>query len=169
MPVTETSPHALIARYMPLARRMARPFRRDFPEWADEFEGAALLALVESATRFDPRRGKFGAYASIRIHGALVNERDKFLNSVRSYEHIDALPDEAGPGEALDPEDFERAIDALPRILKPLLRLLFVDGLHLDDAAAELRLPHAIARRRLSEAAEHLGHRAPRRRFDRTA
>lgn len=169
MPVTELSPHALIARYTPLSRRLVRPFCRRFPEWSEEFRGAAALALVEAAKRFDPRKGRFGPYATRRIHGALVDERYKFLNSVSTYEHLDMLSDEMDDGNDVDPEEFEAAIAALPRVLKPLLRLLFLEHVHLDDAAAELRVPHAIARRRLAEAAERLGHRAPRQRFDRTA
>lgn len=164
------SPNALIARYSTLARNLARPYCRHFPEWSAEFTGAALLALVEAAQRFNPNRGVgFPAYARRRINGALIDERAKILNWEQSCDYIDEFSSEPEADGGVDPAEFERAIAGLPAVLKPLLRLLFVQGLHLEDAAAELRVPDAIARRRLADAADRLGRPAPRQRFDRTA
>lgn len=62
----------LAARYMPLARAMARPLKRAWPCARDDFESAACLALVEAAESFDPdRRVKFPSFAQHRIKGAL--------------------------------------------------------------------------------------------------
>jgi DNA-directed RNA polymerase specialized sigma subunit len=46
--------------------------RYAWPGAQDEFESAALLALVEAAQAFDPTRGvKFTTFAHHRISGAL--------------------------------------------------------------------------------------------------
>ena len=44
----------LAARYLPLARALARPLKQSWPQARDEFESAACLALVEAAEAFDP-------------------------------------------------------------------------------------------------------------------
>jgi RNA polymerase sigma factor (sigma-70 family) len=55
-----------------LARALARRMRYAWPGAQDEFESAALLALVEAAQAFDPTRGvKFTTFAHHRISGAL--------------------------------------------------------------------------------------------------
>lgn len=62
----------LATRYMPMARSMARPLKRSWPNESEEFESAALLALVEAAQSFDPARNvKFATFARYRIWGAL--------------------------------------------------------------------------------------------------
>ena len=68
------TPHQsdLAERYIPLARSMARPYKIAWPNHRDDFESASMLALVESARRFDPDRAcKFSTYAQHRIWGAL--------------------------------------------------------------------------------------------------
>ena len=44
---------------MPLARSMAKPYKANWPGVRDDFESAALLALVEAAESFDPPRETF--------------------------------------------------------------------------------------------------------------
>jgi RNA polymerase sigma factor (sigma-70 family) len=62
------------ARFLPLARSLARPLKELFPQWKDEFESAACLALVEAARSFDPSRNiQFATFARFRIRGALVD------------------------------------------------------------------------------------------------
>jgi DNA-directed RNA polymerase specialized sigma24 family protein len=79
-PATEADPQTgartLSERYIPLARAMAGPFQRACPSEADEFESAAMLALVEADRSFDPSRNVgFAAYARYRIWGALMDAR----------------------------------------------------------------------------------------------
>lgn len=63
---------ALAARYLPLARSLARRFKDSFPDSRDEFESDACLALTEAAEAFDPgRKVKFPTFARYRISGAL--------------------------------------------------------------------------------------------------
>lgn len=66
----------LAEKYLPLARGLARPFKLGWPALRDEFEGAACLALAESAGAFDPDRGvRFSTFARHRIWGALLDVR----------------------------------------------------------------------------------------------
>lgn len=59
-------------RHVAFARAMARKLARRRPRMLEEFESAALLALVESARTFDPARGrKFTGHAYRRILGAI--------------------------------------------------------------------------------------------------
>lgn len=72
-PLTEGQ-RELAARFLPLARALARPLKEIFLEWKDEFESAACLALVEAARSFDPQRNiQFATFARFRIRGALVD------------------------------------------------------------------------------------------------
>src|SRR4051794_23814280 len=62
----------LAAAYLPLARRLARPYKQLRPEAREDYESAACYALVEAAESFNRRLGvKFATFASYRITGAL--------------------------------------------------------------------------------------------------
>ena len=72
-PLTEAQ-QDLAARFLPLARSLAKPLKLIFTQWKDEFESAACLALVEAARSFDPSRNiRFATFARFRIRGALVD------------------------------------------------------------------------------------------------
>ena len=62
---------AMIQRYLPLARALARRYRRG-PEPLEDLEQVACLALVRAADAFDPTRGTaFSSYAVPCIVGAI--------------------------------------------------------------------------------------------------
>lgn len=62
----------LAGRYVPMAKSLAKPLKMAWPLEGEEFESAALLALVEAAQSFDPSRNvKFATFARYRIWGAL--------------------------------------------------------------------------------------------------
>jgi RNA polymerase sigma factor (sigma-70 family) len=64
----------LAARFLPLARALAKPLKMIFTQWKDEFESAACQALVEAARSFDPSRNiQFATFARFRIRGALAD------------------------------------------------------------------------------------------------
>lgn len=57
-----------------LARKVAEKAAREWPHLADDFESAALLALVEAARTFDPALGfRFVTHAEGRVRGAMVD------------------------------------------------------------------------------------------------
>lgn len=63
---------ALAARYVPLAHKIANQAARRRPALADEFEGAAPLALCQAAATFRPGGGaRFSTHATCRILGAI--------------------------------------------------------------------------------------------------
>jgi RNA polymerase sigma factor (sigma-70 family) len=62
----------LAVKYIPMAKALAKPLKRAWPMERDEFESAAMLALVEAAQSFEPSRNvKFPTFARYRIWGAL--------------------------------------------------------------------------------------------------
>ena len=62
----------LAKKYLPMARSLAKPLKKAWPTQQDEFESAALLALVQAAQSFDPSRNvHFPTFARYRIWGAL--------------------------------------------------------------------------------------------------
>lgn len=62
----------LANRYVPMAKSLAKPLKISWPMEREEFESAALLALVEAAQSYDPSRNvKFATFARYRIWGAL--------------------------------------------------------------------------------------------------
>jgi RNA polymerase sigma factor for flagellar operon FliA len=63
---------SLAERYIPMARSLAKPHKRAWPSEWEEFESAALMALVEAAESFDASRNvRFSTFARLRIVGAL--------------------------------------------------------------------------------------------------
>lgn len=71
LPMTEER-RRLAVGYLPLARKLAGPFRLAWPALRDEFASAAHLGLVEAAGAFDPNRQvRFATFARIRILGSL--------------------------------------------------------------------------------------------------
>lgn len=72
---------ALTAKYLPLARTVARPFKLSWPRCRDELDSAACLALVEAAQTFNPALGvKFTTFARRRIMGALYDMQRYLYN-----------------------------------------------------------------------------------------
>jgi RNA polymerase sigma factor (sigma-70 family) len=123
----------LAARFLPLARSLARPLKEMFAIWRDEFESAACLALVEAARSFDPSRNiQFATFARFRIRGALVdvgrgmalagweNEEDDTPGSITltpyNEEHGQVLVATNPPPVGSEFED----IDAVEHLLKKL-------------------------------------------------
>ncbi len=67
-----TEQQDLAARYLPLARSLAKPLKKAWPSVSDELESAACLALVEAAQAFDSSRNvRFSTFVRYRIWGAL--------------------------------------------------------------------------------------------------
>ena len=107
-PLTEAQ-QDLAARYLPLARSIARPYKARWPRLKEDFESAAGMALVEAAEAFDPSRNvRFATFARHRIRGAL---RDVLRKTVPMgfYRYPGRIP-VVGPMPANLPERHARVI-----------------------------------------------------------
>lgn len=84
VPLTEER-KTLAADNFRLAKFLARPFKRSWPEIMDEIDSAAVMGLMDAARLFDPSRGiKFATYARIRIIGSIQDaERKMVLHGYR--------------------------------------------------------------------------------------
>lgn len=160
---------ALIERYMPLARALARRIRVSTPlADADDMLSAALLGLIDAVDRFEPGRGvPFEAYASLRIRGAMVDELRRVDERGRGADpetnpravSLDGLVEEewqaflAVSDEWLD-EEFELedlrgrvqiAIDNLPPRQREVLARYYADSLTLREAGVRMGISEARA------------------------
>lgn len=89
---------ALTTKYLPMARTIAKPIKLKWSQHRDELDSAALLALVEAAQAYNPRRGvKFATFARPRILGALYDIQRYLYNKAyprqlpnvpRSYHYV---------------------------------------------------------------------------------
>src|SRR4051794_24691252 len=81
---TQESRDALIARYMPLAMRLAHQYTRS-REFVEDIEQVAAVGLVKAADRFDESRGfAFSSYAVPTIAG----EIKRFLRDTSWGVHV---------------------------------------------------------------------------------
>jgi len=71
---------ALILQYYPMVRRVAYKMARRLPRCvdADDLVNIGILGLIDAVDRYEPGRApSFGAYARIRVQGAIVDEMRK--------------------------------------------------------------------------------------------
>lgn len=147
----------LATHYLPLARALAGRMRYAWPGAQDEFESAALLALVEAAQSFDPTRGvKFTTFAHHRIWGALRDLRRELYSQggrgdvANSQFHrfqglgsdpeshgrvIGAEPDEPVGTEMENLDAIENWIRLLPRTHSLAFRHIYLDGKTKEETA----------------------------------
>lgn len=151
---------ALAARYMALARRVARPYKRAWPSHWEEFESASLLAVVEAAESFDRSRGvRFATYAYHRIRGAMRDVQRELLARSRPMDFDSDFPIGSGDrfaqagrvgrviGVEADPpvgseleglDQIDRWLRRLPSRWAEVCRLIYMHGKTQTEAAREL-------------------------------
>ena len=62
----------LATRFVALARSLSKSYRKRWPGHAEDFDGAAMLALVEAAESYEQGHGvRFSTFARYRISGAM--------------------------------------------------------------------------------------------------
>ena len=160
---------ALIERYVPLARALARRVRVVTPlADADDMFSAALLGLIDAVDRFEPGRAvPFEAYASLRIRGAIIDELRRIGGRLRDGDagerpravSLDGMVEEewqaflAVPDEALE-EPYERAdlrcrvqhaLENLPPRQREVLARYYADSLTLREAGQRMGISEARA------------------------
>ncbi len=147
----------LAAQYLPMARALAKPFKVQFPDSWEEFESAAMLALVESARSFNPDRlVKFSTFARRRIWGAMRDvRRQRVIRARRIAPTLDGAPstvslpeDPEARGQVLLSQEQEpvgseyEAVEAVESWLRKLpkshgnaCRLIYINGKTHAEAA----------------------------------
>lgn len=156
-PLTQAQ-QSLAQQYIPMARALARPLRRAWRNGGEDFESAALLALVEAAQSFDPSRNvKFATFARYRIWGALRDvQRGLIVNGWKSdiensptisslaydsEEHgrvLSANPDQP-VGHELEAIDFvEHWLRKLPAKHALACREIYINGRNQGEAAEKV-------------------------------
>lgn len=141
----------------PLARLWAKPYKESWPQWREEFESAASLALVEAALTYDVDRGiKFGSYARFRIVGALRDTQE----DLRHVYQLDGTPgrrlmelrgnhEECGKvvlatfdepvGTVFEAEEFvEKSLEKLPPRHAAICREIYVNGKNQQETAKSM-------------------------------
>jgi RNA polymerase sigma factor (sigma-70 family) len=150
---------ALAAAYVPLARRLAMPFKRHWPSQYDEFDSAAMLALVQAAAVWDATRGcRFATFARHRILGGLRDAvraacrqpglgRDRQVipgGGARELEPLGrvltAHPEPDVAETLASAEEFERRVRSLPPSRAEVCRALYGDGLNQVETAQRVGL-----------------------------
>ncbi len=149
----------LAAAHVPLARKLAAPLKRAWPNDAEEYESEALLALVEAAGKYDPSMPvKFATYARHRILGALKDlHRRKAKAAARDAERIVANPEAVSTPQRLDEDEaFDRRIEPLNLRQKAIFRLIYRLGKSQAEAAAILGLSQTTVSEAHREGLERL-------------
>lgn len=139
----------LAAEFLPLARALARPLKRMFRQWGDDFESAACMALVEAARAFQPGRNiRFATFARFRIKGALHDVGRAMSHDGWDRTHVKKIPKiqrltpineerssplnssrPAAVGAEVDAIDsVERLLRRLPRRNAAVCRLCYLEG-----------------------------------------
>ncbi|MGZ6045674.1 MAG: sigma-70 family RNA polymerase sigma factor [Isosphaeraceae bacterium] len=170
----------LAGRHWKVSRHLSRQLKAMYPAFADEFESAANLALVEAARDYDATRGcKFSTFAYRRIQGSLAD----VVRKSRSIPGVDArlLPFRPFPircglilcygvppkvGTEHDSEDsFEARIKPLPEKHRHVVRRHYLYGETMAVIAAsvgvsvsEVTRRHRMAIQLLTPAFDENGH-----------
>ncbi|MFO0891531.1 MAG: sigma-70 family RNA polymerase sigma factor [Isosphaeraceae bacterium] len=154
-PPLDDRQRGLATHYLPLARSLARRMTTYHPEWRDEFQSAAFLALVEAAQLYEPERNvDFSTYARHRIWGAVRDTRRQLMRNgspgsesaprtvirmsdvlERHGRVVTAEPDEPVGTELETHETVAAWINRLPRAQAQALRLIYIDGRTQEQAA----------------------------------
>lgn len=129
----------LVTQYLPLARSLAKPYRRRWPNHADEFESDAVYALIGAARRFDAaRRVAFGHFARMRILGALKDKHKVIVTPGKDFSSGDVsqVAVTLRIESAVSERELLRAVMRfLPRLQRKVIRWVDQHGL----TQAELR------------------------------
>jgi RNA polymerase sigma factor for flagellar operon FliA len=158
---------ALIERYLPLARALARRIRLINSPLADDDDvaSAAVLGLIDAVDRFEPGRGvPFEAYASLRIRGAIIDELRRTGERTRGAEQqprtlsLDGLVEDDwmaflatddGVDARFDAEDLrgrvEGALESLPPRQREVLARYYAESLTLREAGMRMGISEARA------------------------
>jgi RNA polymerase sigma factor (sigma-70 family) len=100
------TPEELVIEHLGLVEILADVAARRLPRWLDrdDLVQTGRIGLLQAAERYEPERGTFRTFASMRILGAIY---DAFRRKNYSYELHEELPRRDGGGQG-DPSASER-------------------------------------------------------------
>lgn len=134
---------ALIELHIGWAREVAAKVASKLPTWfhSDDLEGAAAIALLQSAAKYDPSRGiPFRAYAILHVQGACYSAARR--NEYRERAH-EELPEEAADQAAdtsVERGELPAAVWQLPPDQFRVIQLCYLHGLTVEAAAERMRI-----------------------------
>ncbi len=144
----------LAAKYVPLAKRMARRLPHVLPRERLDFRSAAFLGLCEAARAFDPAVGvDFSTYARRRIDGAMRTYQAANPNGLNAADADNAVaPENLDAARFDDRDQVLDLIRRLPQRHRHLCRLLYLDGMDRREAARVMGLSKSRVSRLHDEA-----------------
>lgn len=155
---TETTQN-LAERYLPLVKSIVSKMRMHIPDSMDveDVYSIGVYGLMSALHNYDPKKGAaFGAYASLRIRGAILDElrridwmprklraRAKEVNKIKAAleQELGRVPNAIEMAEALDIEEIEYM--KLEEKLRPVI-LVNLDTLFGEDASDSNSLHEVI-------------------------
>ncbi len=174
----------LVVRWMPLACRMANPWKRVAPWYSVELDGAAMLGLVKAASLFDPgMEVPFAAYMKKSVRSTVAEEFRMLKPAGYRRSKRDGVPSVGTLGERITVADHryrgERDVDDRAQVQWLLstanrqeaaaLRAVYIDGMTQEAAAAvvprrQSRLEHTggLQRQRVHQICERWMNRVRR-------
>ena len=126
----------LVEDYIPLAKSLVRRFRPPRHVSRDDLQSAAFMGLVDAASKFDPKRGSFANYASIRIVGEIKDHLKKsFLHDKTSS--LDGHEVASCDADSVSSRDFfEFACGRLDASEEKVIRMYYVENRTLKEIGA---------------------------------
>lgn len=148
----------LAAKYVPMARSLSKSYKEKWPSEWEEFESAAMMALVEAAESFDPGRGvRFSTFARFRIVGALKDVQRRLghvkrrvdgehgvmdvadISELEPYGEVVNTTPEPEVGATLEErEDVEAWLRKLPTQHADACRQIYINGCNHVEAARRM-------------------------------
>ncbi len=132
---------ALVEQYRPLAYYIANPVKRQWPQYDDDIESAALFALCDAAQKYDPSRGvRFITYAFVAVkraaREAVYRGKTNGFSGTWRNGSFRAVP-VVRPGDCHNDGDSRRSsfADMVPA------RHFFADWLYTPEPEQDFRLP----------------------------
>lgn len=142
--MTTEEQHELVTTHRWVAESLAARAMTKYrvPEsMRDELKSAAVLGLVEAASRFDPAKGtQFTTWAFRRIQGSIVDElRSSGREILEEAEAVSELPSpEEQAAMAETARSLRRAVQRLPQRERDVLQGHYLEGRDLNEIASDM-------------------------------
>jgi RNA polymerase sigma factor (sigma-70 family) len=128
----------LAERYVPLARSLAKPYKRHWPSEWDELDSAAMFALVEAVESFDPSRGVHRRATNANQGRGVIPYVD--MREAEQIGRVLVRPPSPPDQEREADESFDRWMRRLPKRHAEACRCVYARGLNQVETSRELQL-----------------------------